>query len=95
VANVQLQQANKSFNEHEFNSDFLSQFDFSQSDATSSQIDVFQSFLIHNKPAFSQHDDDIGFTSMVKHKINLADATPFKQRYQYIPQVCMTRFVPT
>ena len=35
--------------------------------------------------AFSQHDLDLGKTSLVKHHIKLTDSVPFKERYRRIP----------
>ena len=46
--------------------------------------DVYK-FLSEWKDIFSQNDLDIGFTSLVKHTINLVDETPFKQRHRRIP----------
>ena len=34
---------------------------------------------------FSKSDTDIGYTSLVKHRIDLTDDTPFKQRHRRIP----------
>lgn len=34
---------------------------------------------------FSKSDTDIGYTSLVKHRIDLTDNTPFKQRHRRIP----------
>lgn len=42
-------------------------------------------FLSQWKDIFSQNDLDIGFTNLVKHRINLSDSTPFKQRHRRIP----------
>ena len=42
--------------------------------------------LIHRyKDIFSMSDTDIGYTSLVKHRIDLTDNTPFKQRHRRIP----------
>lgn len=37
------------------------------------------------RDAFSKNDIDLGHTSVVKHRIELTDSTPFKQRYRRIP----------
>ena len=36
--------------------------------------------LRQHADVFSRHDLDVGKTSMVRHKINLVDDTPFKER---------------
>ena len=64
---------------------FLSEFDLQQTTLCNEQKDEVLDFLWKWKDVFSQHEDDIGFTSAVKHRIDLSDPTPFKQRHRRIP----------
>ena len=41
--------------------------------------------LLNWRDIFSQHDLDLGHTKLAKHRIDLIDETPFKQRYRHIP----------
>ena len=50
-----------------------------------SQIQQGEHLLCDYSDIFSKNDLDIGFTSIIKHKINLTDERPFKQRYRKIP----------
>ena len=42
-------------------------------------------FLTDYGAVFAENDMDLGKTSLVKHKINLTDYMPFKERYRLIP----------
>jgi hypothetical protein len=41
--------------------------------------------LLHFSDIFSKGDHDVGHTDRVKHRIDLIDGMPFKQRYRKIP----------
>jgi hypothetical protein len=63
----------------------LDQIDFNDSSLTDDQMATVKQFLAGWTDVFSHSDTDIGFTSIVKHKINLTDSNPFKQRHRKIP----------
>lgn len=66
--------------------DFLALFnDVSNLDLNSEEVEQIKNFLWSWRKVFSQHEDDVGFTNLVSHKIQLHDDTPFKQRYRKIP----------
>ena len=52
---------------------------------TSEQDDQVVSLLRKHIDVFSKHDGDIGDCDMIKHRIDLVDDTPFKQRHRRIP----------
>ena len=52
---------------------------------TEDQATRVRQFLGEWSDVFSANDLDIGFTSVVKHKINLTDDQPFKQRHRKKP----------
>ena len=54
-------------------------------DITPHQQTIVKSFLKKWTHIFSHSDTDIGRTNIVKHKINLTDETPIKQRHYRIP----------
>lgn len=64
---------------------FLSEFDLSQTTLDSDQENRVKDFLWVWRDVFSQHEDDIGFSNAVKHRIELSNPTPFKQRHRRIP----------
>lgn len=49
------------------------------------QCERLKNLLWEWRDVFSQHDMDIGLVDAVKHRIDLIDHTPFKQRYRRIP----------
>jgi len=63
----------------------LDKIDLSTSSLMDDQMLILQHFLIDWSHVFSHHDLDIGFTNVVKHKINLINDNPFKQRHRNIP----------
>ena len=65
--------------------DFLSKFNLDGMDVDSSQQDQLKTFLNKFNDVFSQNDQDLGFTSLVQHRIELSDEAPFKQRHRRIP----------
>lgn len=72
--------------------DFLEQFKLShlsklekEGEITTAQIDLVSKFLLDNQSAFCKNDFDIGHSTVYKHRINLTDDTPIKQRCRFIP----------
>jgi len=65
--------------------DFVSGFDLTEADMTSDQTDMMRSLLMRYPAIFSRSDTDLGYTNMVKHRIELMDEIPFKQRHRRIP----------
>ena len=52
---------------------------------TPEQNDKVESLLRKHMDVFSKHDGDIGDCNMIKHRIDLMDDTPFKQKHRRIP----------
>ena len=50
-----------------------------------SEVEKLKNLLLQHKDIFSTGDTDIGHCTFVKHKINLTDEIPFKQRHRRIP----------
>ena len=49
------------------------------------QKDQLKNLLRTHKDTFSSSDTDIGLCNTIKHRIDLLDETPFKQRHRRIP----------
>ncbi len=64
---------------------FLEQFVFTDTDLSEAQISKVHSLLLEYRDIFSESDFDIGQTDTLKHRIDLIDETPFKQRHRRIP----------
>lgn len=64
---------------------FLEQFDFSDTDLSDEQVTEVRQLLLEYRDIFSEGDFDIGHTNTLKHRIDLVDETPFKQRHRRIP----------
>ena len=52
---------------------------------TPGQNNKVESLLRKHLDVFSKHDGDIGDCDMIKHRIDLIDNTPFKQKHKIIP----------
>ena len=65
--------------------DFLSKFDMTGIKLNPDSEKSFKELLLNWRDIFSQHDLDLGHTKLAKHRIDLIDETPFKQRYRRIP----------
>ena len=52
---------------------------------TSEQNEQVESLLKKHIDVFSTHDADIGDCNMIRHRIDLIDPTPFKQKHRRIP----------
>ena len=55
------------------------------SNITGVQQQKLREVLMKHKDIFSTSDTDIGQCNIVKHRIDMPDATPFKQRHRRIP----------
>ena len=64
---------------------FLETLKFEDTDLTPEQAAKARDLLLRYRDIFSMDDFDIGHTSATKHRINLTDNTPFKQRHRRIP----------
>lgn len=65
--------------------ELLDEVDITESDLTTEQLQSGKDLLLTYSDIFSKGDNDVGHTDMVKHRIDLTDDTPFKQRYRRIP----------
>ena len=65
--------------------DFLSKFDMTGIKLKPESEKSFKQLLLNWRDIFSQHDLDLGHVKLAKHRIDLIDETPFKQRYRRIP----------
>lgn len=54
-------------------------------DLTPEQLTQAHGVLLRYRDVFSTGDFDIGHTQLMKHRINLTDSVPFKQRHRRIP----------
>ena len=63
----------------------LEQLRLPESSLNPDQMSQVQELLIQYADVFSKNDMDVGFTGLVKHRILLNDAHPFKQRHRRIP----------
>lgn len=80
-------------NKYEDDSDqdsFMNKIDFSNTVLSEGQLNQLKQFLQQWEDIFSQGELDIGLTSLVKHRINLCDENPFKQRHRRIPPGMIT-----
>lgn len=66
-------------------SNILTAFDLGNSNISPTQLSQIQSLLNDNSDIFSLNDNDLGYTNLVKHRIELNDEVPFKQRHRRIP----------
>ncbi len=64
---------------------FLEKLKFEDTDLTPEQAAQARDLLLSYRDIFSMDDFDIGHTAKIKHRINLTDNTPFKQRHRRIP----------
>ena len=64
---------------------FLDEVEIESSDLTSEELKLGVDLINSYKDIFSQGESDIGLTSSVKHRIDLSDNTPFKQRHRRTP----------
>ena len=63
----------------------LDQVEIDEEDLTPEEIEQGHDVILKFKDIFSKHDEDLGHSSAVKHRIELVDEQPFKQRYRHIP----------
>lgn len=65
--------------------ELLSKVHVASGSLTPEQEAEVKRLIMEFEHVFAQRDEDIGFTSRVKHRIDLYDDTPFKQAYRRIP----------
>ena len=49
------------------------------------QLKELERFLIDSNDVFSLHEDDLGYTSLVQHRMDTGDHTPIKQSPRRLP----------
>ncbi len=64
---------------------FLDTFDLKGTGLSRRQVQEAHKLLLQYRDVFSEGEFDIGCTTTVKHRIDLTDTTPFKQRHRRIP----------
>ena len=65
--------------------EFLKSFNLHQTELSKEQILEVHKLLLQFRDVFSEGELDTGHTTTVKHRIDLVDETPFKQRHRRIP----------
>jgi hypothetical protein len=65
--------------------DILSQMDITSDNLSKEDLQKGIDLIKKFEDIFSRSETDLGFTAAVRHRINLLDETPFKQRYRRIP----------
>ena len=65
--------------------DVLDEVELCTEGLTAEEIQQGKDLLNRHRHIFSTGDTDIGFTNWVRHRIELTDATPFKQKHRRIP----------
>jgi len=69
----------------EYAKSVLDLVDFRDAKLTDVERTRVQDLVTNYEDVFSTNDMDVGLTSLVKHRIQLNDNTPFKQRFRKIP----------
>ncbi len=69
----------------------LSKLDIADSTISRSERQQLEQLILDHQDVFSMGDTDIGHTTAVKHRIELNDNVPFKQRHRRIPPRCLRR----
>lgn len=64
--------------------EFLQQFSIDK-ELSAEEVAKVEKLLLDNRDVFSTGDFDIGHTMKVKHRVDLTDEVPFKQRHRSIP----------
>jgi len=67
------------------NLDFMDKLTIGNSELSDDQLKQLKDLIKAHQDLFSKGDTDIGHYTGVRHKINLTDDVPFKQRYRRIP----------
>jgi hypothetical protein len=65
--------------------DVLDQVNVDEEHLSTDQVKLVRDFVGHWRHVFSQNEDDVGLCSKVKHRVDLHDEVPFKQRHRMIP----------
>nr|KAG5695429.1 hypothetical protein BaRGS_033554 [Batillaria attramentaria] len=63
----------------------LSQINIDTERLTQDQLKEVQSLITSYEDIFSKNEEDVGLSSRVRHRIELSDERPFKQRHRMIP----------
>nr|KAG5685189.1 hypothetical protein BaRGS_019900 [Batillaria attramentaria] len=71
--------------EKEEQASLLSQVDISSDRLTAAQVDEGKRLITEFKDIFSLKEGEVGLSSKVRHRIDLHDEEPFKQRHRRIP----------
>ena len=66
-------------------SSIMEQVEIGTEGLSEEQVSTGMDMILRYHDIFSKSSDDLGFTDMVRHRIDLHDNTPFKQRYRRIP----------
>lgn len=69
----------------EFSPPLLEKIEISTGNLSSTEFQLGKDFIMSYQDIFSKDDYDIGHVTSVKHRIELEDERPFKQRYRHIP----------
>jgi hypothetical protein len=65
--------------------DILDQVNVDEQHLSADQLKLVRDFVGHWRCVFAQNEDDVGLCSKVKHRVDLHDEVPFKQRHRMIP----------
>ena len=60
------------------------EFNITSGNLSSKEVALAKDIIARNKDLFSYSDSDIGHVTSVKHRIEMTDSTPFKQRHRRI-----------
>lgn len=71
--------------ESQTSEEFLASLTFADDELTTEQRTQAEELLLRYRDVFSTGDFDIGHTKVIKHRIDLTNEVPFKQRHRRIP----------
>lgn len=80
---IQSQWGGKERNDNNFS--YIDEINIQQTDLKPYQTEELKDLILNYNDVFSKHENDIGHVTTVKHRIELTDERPFKQRYRRIP----------
>ena len=61
------------------------EFNIASGNFSSDEVALAKDIIARNENLFSYSDSDIGHVTSVKHRIEMTDIIPFKQRHRRIP----------
>ncbi len=64
---------------------FVDDLDIERSGLSEEEIEHGMDLILRFRDIFSKHDEDLGHSTAVQHRINLTNDMPFKQRHRRIP----------